>query len=756
MGAPVLFGILFFFVLCLGAPDSIKGMVIIAAAVMLIVIAVRFKVLRDRIHLPFLALTLYVLMDGISTFYAVSGKFALREFLKVFLAFMMAVVLLAVSPKKEDQIGKRVAAVLAVCTGIGSLVSIDLISTRWISGAVTWILGHFTIVYLNEPGFTPFTRITSLFSNANIFSGFSGIGILISGGLVCCSREQKERWLILAILYLNTLAFLLTVSLGAYFFMLLSGVVFLFMSPKEHRKQRVVLLIELLVLVGIPFVLIIKKSLIPGHGIQFLPLAGAVVGAVVFCLVDYHINKRIDFQKKSTGKPYAAMIAVLIIVVYAVTSLLYTTGITIDAGTSVERAVHPETGTYSLELQTDGNPVEVLVYCQNLLDAAMMNTGRILYQGNAYDAVFSVPEDAETVFFVFSAENAARISSASFGKYRISLAYPLLPEIITSRLNSHTTYNSMALRLVYFQDSMKLFRRSPVIGLGLGAFENGFRSVQSFFYETKYVHNHYLQTMLETGIVGLLLFLFLLISSAVAVWKSRKEQPFAPMLAALWVFMAGQAIHDVVFSSYAYLPLAYGSFVMIDLCCGEAITKPKLGKTFKTVLIAGISLLSVVYCGFVASNLLANRNYKKDPSFQTLTKCVEMDCFEWADYALQYVYSATDVDVPTSVRKQADEYAERLAQVNSNTVPIYLAEYYFTSDRTEQGLAMLEKYVDYVPSDQDAWREVFDMLRTYEQDTEAFRDGVLRLAEKMETWNANNFGKVYLTDEQTAFVEAYR
>ena len=63
-----------------------------------------------------------------STFYAVSGKFALYEFLKVFIAFALAVSLLAISPVKEKITGRFIAMVLAVCSTLGSLVSIDLIN----------------------------------------------------------------------------------------------------------------------------------------------------------------------------------------------------------------------------------------------------------------------------------------------------------------------------------------------------------------------------------------------------------------------------------------------------------------------------------------------------------------------------------------------------------------------------------------------------------------------------------------------------
>ena len=240
MSAPVLYGVLFFFVICLGASDSIRKMALVAAAAALLVIAVRFGVLRERIHWPFFALTLYVIMDGISTFYAVSGKFALREFLKVFLAYLSAVVLLATSPKNEEQTGKRIATILAVGTAIGSLVSIDLISTRWISGAVTWVLGHFTDGYAEAEGFVSasYNRIGSLFTNSNVFAGVSGMGTLLALGLADASEKRKTRWFCLALSYINLLAFFLSISLGAGVFLVVAFSVFIAMKQSEKRAAR--------------------------------------------------------------------------------------------------------------------------------------------------------------------------------------------------------------------------------------------------------------------------------------------------------------------------------------------------------------------------------------------------------------------------------------------------------------------------------------------------------------------------------------
>ncbi len=751
-------GILFFFVLCLGEQNSIKRTVMILAVFMLLVLAARFRVLRDRITLPFIALTLYVIMDGVSTFYAVSGKFALREFLKVFSAYLLAVILLATSPKKEELPGKRIATILAVCTTVGCLIGIDMVSTGWISAIFLWILGLFTDTFQSYTGLQTLSRMASIFTNANVFAGFSGLGILLTLGLAEVSASRRERRLYLVMLYLQAVAFLLTISLGAFVFAFIALIVFVLMHRREKRIQALVLMLEMLVLAAAAAALISRLNTGEKPAFHAFPLLCSALGAVLLCVIDPPLMKKVE--SKTLVHTKAATIAgsavIVLVIAYAAASLSLTWPITIPENGAVERVVFfAEPGTYSLDLQARGDSLELSVRTQTLQETGR-NVSTTVSSGSAYDATFTVPEGSSVVYFYFKAPEGAKITSARFGSYRVPLDYKLLPDFIVRRLIGRYSVHSAGQRLVYFDDGLKLFRRSPIIGLGMGAFENGIKSVQSYYYETKYAHNHYFQTMLETGVLGLLLFLGLLAVSAAAVLRSGKEHRFRPMLFAALVFMAGQALHDIVFSSYVYLPVAYGTFAAISLSCGEAIGKPRLTKTVKTIVIGLTGVCTVVYCGFLAGNMIAKQQADNDLTLQTLAQSEKLDRFEWADYALPYVVNATGENINPYVLQQADVYAERLAQVDSNTIPIYLAEYYFNTDRMEQGLAMVEKYVDYVSSDQNAWERAVDLLRTYADDSEVFRNGVIRIAEKLDRWNEENLGTIQLSKEANAFLNQYR
>ncbi len=86
------------------------------------------------------------------------------------------------------------------------------------------------------------------------------------------------------------------------------------------------------------------------------------------------------------------------------------------------------------------------------------------------------------------------------------------------------------------------------VGVGMGGFENGIYSVQTYHYETKYVHNHYIQSLVDTGILGCALWLGLLVSSAAAILRLRRQDTaprpsLTPLTAALGAVLLFILIH---------------------------------------------------------------------------------------------------------------------------------------------------------------------------------------------------------------------
>lgn len=751
--------IVYFFAVCLASASTAKAAGMALLLLTLLLVFPRLSTLRERCSAPLLALALVVVMDGLSTLYSVSGKFALSEFLKVVCAFCLTVVLLAAVPGEGVQPGRRIASILAGFSALAGLVSIDLISTRFVSGLVLSLLSLLTPDYLNLGGLEAGVRMTSVFSNPNIFAGVAGLGTLLSLGLVLSSPSRRERRVHTVCLYMSALSFLLAFSMGASAMIALAFLSYLILERKERRGALLILMVETLLLTVASAALVSLSSLDPWTGPRPVPLLCALLGAAALCAADSLLGQKLAqrLDRHSRGALFLTAGVIAAAAVFVLLALRLTGPAQLQGGEGLRRAAYPEPGAYTLSVRADA-PLNVRVESQNQ-QQTMMHTNTVLYQGEADGAAFTVPEDSLVVYFNFSSGQAVRIEGADYrgekGSGSIPLHYRLLPGFIANRLQGLLANQNAIQRVVFFADGLKLFRRSPVAGLGLGAFENGIMSVQTFFYETKYAHNHYIQALAETGIIGLLLFLSLLAVSAIAVWRTlRKEDahPLVPALGAALVFMAGHAGVEVIFSSYPYLPIAFGTFALIGLCCPGAFPVPKKVQTVRTAAILGACALLAAFGVLLGMNMYAYHMVTQAATLGSLSFAARIDKYEWADYMLSYVIGTMDPDTDGAVREQADRYAARLAQVDSNTIPIYLTEYYLRTGRPQLGLEMAEKYVDYTSSNAETWQEAFDLLEIFEEDTDLYRAGVVRIAGMLEAWNAENMGSIQLSEESMAFI----
>lgn len=752
-----------FVLICFSVVSTVKPTALVSIALAFGGALIGFPRLRERISLPMLVLAAFVAVSGVSTFYAISGKFALQEFLKLLISFCVAMFFLATVKGTGAVPGRRIASFFEGASALAGLVSIDLLSTHLISDPVLSFLGRFSENYSTTmSGVEDGTRMISIFANPNVFAGCVGIGVLLSLGLVLSSESRKERAIHVVCLFVNALSFLLAFSMGATAFIALAFVLYLLTERRERLAGLFVLMAETMVTVLAATVATAMTAFEAWDGFQPVPMLAVVAGAAALCLLDRFVGQAIGNKFAAHGKAVLAAVAVVLVAVVGVGVAAYhLTGVAVlQPGESLRRSVYPTPGAYTLSAQVDGN-VTVTVETQNQVDT-MMHTSTVLYRGALADASFTVPEDSMVVYLTFyTSEGASLETAACVGteSVEVPLDYKLLPEFIANRLQGLWANQNAIQRTVFFEDGMKLFRRSPVVGLGMGCFETAIKSVQSFFYETKYAHNHYVQTLAETGVIGLIFFIAAIVTAAAAVVMElrRKDDmhPLTPALGAALLFIAGHSAMEVNFSFYAYLPFAFGVFALIGLCCGRSLSPKWFTVKVKTYALCAVGLLVAVFTVFLVQNVSAERLIDTAPSMKNLVKAAKMDKFEYTDYMLSYVVNSSEFADNYEAQTQADEFAAVLSEIDSNTVPRYLAMFYFQRGNVKSGLAMVEKYLDYMTSDAQAWDIGLKILRTYQVNTEEFRSGVSRIAAMLDEWNNNNLGTITLEEDNLAFLAWY-
>jgi O-antigen ligase len=105
-------------------------------------------------------------------------------------------------------------------------------------------------------------------------------------------------------------------------------------------------------------------------------------------------------------------------------------------------------------------------------------------------------------------------------------------------------------RIAIVKDSLKMLRDRPLLGWGLGTFPVAYPAYRSFFtnFWVNEAHNDFVQTLVETGIVGFvfaLFFLRLLIREGIRHWKLWRNDIHSGIALAAFLGCIGILVHSL-------------------------------------------------------------------------------------------------------------------------------------------------------------------------------------------------------------------
>lgn len=736
LSAPLIWGTILFVISLFTVASTIKYLGILLAVITMICCYAKREKLTSLVPTAYLPLVALVMLSGCSIFYALAKKFALYEFLGLLITFCVSVLLLLFVRHLY-----MLAGILVVGVTWFSLLSIDLLATQLTYLPISFALSGISESYGNPTGVEVGVRMTSLLGNPNVYGGCAGIAVLLSLTLARFTHRERStknkavKRFYLACLMINSLGFVLAFSMGATATLCLGFLALLWLEPTEKKNELFFLMVETLVFSILAAFPIFYTSFDGWDGINVIPLVclGLACVALIFTHEKWGATLTID-TKKTTPM---ILIVVGIIVLYGALGLSIHTPYTYDSAHSINRAVYPDPGEYTLASQSTGT-INISIHSQNR-EETMMHTNTALYYGPLEGATFTVPEDTLVVYFGLAGNAGAEIQEITLSDgTSIPLHYPLLPGFVTTRLQGLFANQNAIQRTVFFEDGMKLFARSPIIGLGMGSFENAVLQVQSFFYETKAVHNHYIQLLLEVGLIGCALFIAMILGLGYGLLKTKERSPFWATSTALMVFIFSHAFVEVIWSSSDYLLFSLGVVTIIAL---QIKPNPKLKPAIYLPSLAMMLLFTILLCGNLYSDKILKssspENYLED-----LKRGATYDLFETQDYWISYVYNTKDSTDPVEL-SQSYQYIKKLNTISSNTIPYYIAQFFLGQNNIEEATKYLVAYVDYIPSRSDAWNQAFAQLLNVENPEEAI-PSIELLLEKIETWNEANMGTIVI------------
>lgn len=741
----------------------IKVLSVLAAA------ACIFLILRRDLSpmrtIPGLLLTAYVVVCGLSRIWAISGKFYLQEFTDVFMAFVLFLAIMLT--KTFDRSAMRKLMTLMVMTAcVYSILSVEAASTGILLAALLAVFPGYADASVFESGI----RLTGILSNANILSTVLGIAIILSIGLLCSEENPKMRTFHAGMLAVNAFTFLLLFSMGGIASFAVAILAYLIFAGAQRGSALIRMLegsVPTLLWVFVAFPFFGQEG-----AAAIVPLVALVGNVVTVILLEKLLaNKLADAVTKRSKLTLGLLAGVLVLAVVYVVLGTSLSGAYTFSGDNLRRSAYPASGEHTLSVDAS-DKVNVTIISQDM-SQVMMHTNTVIYKGSADGAVFTVPENSEVCYFTFSAKDGTIIESAQLDSGEsLKLKYTLLPGFIANRLQGLRANQNAIQRTVFFQDGMKLFAQSPVLGNGMGSFSSAITGVQNFHYETKYVHNHYIQVLLEVGILGFLPFVGALLGMAFLLWKRRKDEEweFCGEYPAMWGGFVMLLIHMAVEVSMSIcIPLAFAFvlFALIIRSCSvypEAVPaskgKGRAQQQKKEKLVrAGCAVLPAIFLITLCCNMAVKALYDRpvnssDQFMKNLELGAKLDVYEGNDAKLSYVMAVYSQQLGKHV-DQANRYAEELMEVRSNSIPGQLVIYYLSTSQYDQAMEAAKIGAKYSASSADAWNQNLTYFRRLfveinpspllTGDTKTLTDDLIEYYQLLQQRNADSMDSIELS-----------
>ena len=703
---------------------------------------------EQRLSVPVLGLLAFAIVYGASAIYSPFGASAQSEFYKFIAAFSLAVILLARFERKH------VPGLLwggASASTVIALISLDMSCGQVLFGPFNALMNALGTDYTDALPEYFTARVNGLYSDANVTAGLFSLALFAALYLLKNSACVWRRLAASLLAGVNAVSLLLTGSRGALLCFAAACLVWL----AAERLDRVGLFLLLVETAVSMVAAAAPASSMVIRGSETAVALCLLSGLILFAL-DVLAGRRLEPVLSAHKKAALAAVGAVAVIcaAYSVAAMTVKGPYTFDSTGQVARQVDLPAGTYTLTTPLDEN-VRVTLLGQTAYEK-LRDQYETLYDSISGETEFTVPEDLVMTRWLLYAPAGTVIECVELSDgQRFQLGYPLLPTFIADRLLLGMG-SSFDLRAEYDKDAWKIFSTAPLLGRGLGSTENLGRSVQSFQYESKYAHNHLLQTMADTGLVGTVFALAFVLGAAwLCLQAVRKEKDsLAAALLAAWAMMNLHSLMEINFSVRGFRCFAYVLLVLPVLLYARPLLAGETAKARKQMKTVGI-LVTVLYALYLAvfGGLLesARMTDRKAENFQTsdvyeyldfLRGCVRGNVFDHDSYQRSYVANAVQLN-DRAYNGDMLKYVSALRASGTYENDSALAQYYYLprQEWDELFTCSLEG-IHQVRSSPDGWNLQMDFYREEvlpamgADNVSAFVDGVLALGDALDAMNA--------------------
>lgn len=657
---------------------------------------------------------------------------------------------------------------------------------------IPWLNQLLSFLHINFSfeGLMVENRIGSTLQYANALAAYLLALFILCLALSAVSASRREKTLLSGINYVFLLTFILTVSRGAFLLFPVMCVIFLFLLPREERFKAGVYGV-FCALTAVPVSIVLSGFINAAQGVGFKAWLTVAGGLLISLLLSNIGDSIICSLRKLSWKLHLAIGGVLIMSVAGVVFLVFTLSeplvLQSKDGTGGEKyqvqksislkskkeyklvynvsASNSENAAYGIKIASKDEK-EAVFYWQKSLENF---TGQATRKAHRQELYFKVPEGSKVVDILFSNEDPkekvtfydASIIDPETGKEvkNLILKYKYAPDKIIGRFAALKGASTGIIRLIYYQDGLKIIRDHLFLGAGGGAWSLLYFSYQSFLYWTTEAHSYIIQLGVECGLAGLLAlgaFLYGIIAFFYRIYKKKDDLEIrelvlhtALLIAILTVFLHSVIDLDLSIPFIAVFVWTLAGIYSAGLRHMKIKSTRFHGKPLNLYPLVGVAaavILVIIPIMLLSASKSAaagvNASKKNDLLLtrSSMEKAIRLDPYK-AEYRLIYANMLTDNTACTKEDfDSANQYVQEAQSLARNNAELMagIASYYMATGNIENSLKAINQAVKLRPLRPDDWQ----------QKLEAYTQSILALFGKGDTPQA-----LKLIDEALKAVE---
>jgi len=668
----------------------------------------------------------------ISSFFAVNIRASIGEVLRYFdYLFIYFIVSRTVKDNKKIFIllnALVLSSFVVAVVGLGSSVNLIHYNGSWVGG-----------------------RINSTFQYPNTTASFLMAFFLVNLALISYTDNKYLKAIYGMTAYTQFYAYVFTLSRGAWLMLPFLGIILMLLMPRGKRIEPFTYFVGVVIASALP---IVKFNSAVASGAALNLIKWYLIGVFASLIVTYAISFIVSVVNKINVKVGIAIAAVIGIFVLVAGYIVFTTQVPLTLKHDVEESDSIKSVTRFVSAEPDR--VYVLKY-----DVVAKNPskkdwayGIIINSRNENDQStkitefydkdnfigektieFSTLKDTKrlAITFVNNFQNTsvtftkAQIypKNAPYEAQNIMLKYKYLPEDIASRVQDISlSTQSSSQRMQFYKDGLKIFKDYPILGAGGGAWASLYFKYQSYLYWTTQTHNYFMQVLLDTGIIGAIAIIFLLVSlfrSMHRVYKGYMEDKDRTLIAAIITSIISLYAHAAMDFDLSLSAVSIALWALIGVINSLDILKVKVKNkkiylNYLAIAVALVVMFMSTSMSVALSYAVKGDNFLRQQNLilagQNYEKAVSYDPWN-AKYRMTYgqILTALGDQLKDAVRLQKamfeEEKAVQLEPFNSQ-LNAQLGAFYLAHGQIDLGLKYVLKAVEVQPLRPENYQQLAD------------------------------------------------